>query len=119
VDDAAFVKGFAPDGLEGFAVAREDGTKALLHIVAHGNFVKGAPDESADNLFDELVIGVALNDLHQLQSGRGQLNALRWRIIKRAVNDVRPVDERVERFVAEIKMCIGDIGDKFDPRSSI
>ena len=92
---------------------RENGTKAMLHVIAHSNIIERTLDERADNLFDKLIVRVALNHLHQLQGWRSEFDALRRRIVERAVNDVRPVNERVQLCICKIEARACDIHDEF------
>src|SRR5205807_6929467 len=101
--DIVRVSRLAPNNLKRLTMKRENRTKAMLHVIAHSNSIERTLDEFADNLFDKLVVRVALNHLHQLQSWRSEFDALRRRIIERAVNDVRPVNERVQLRVCKIE----------------
>ena len=95
VDDAARIFDLAADGLDGLAVAREDGPQAALHLRVSGRLFERAPGQKPDDVLDELLLGV-LDDLHQSQRRLLQLDGLRGRLVLGAVDDVRPVDERAE-----------------------
>jgi len=47
-----------------------------------------------------------------LQGGRAQLDALRSGFVERAVNDMRPVDERLVQLFAKAEARLGNIGDQ-------
>src|SRR5256714_6198688 len=104
VDDAALVSGLAPDGLDRLEVAGEGGTEAALHLLARRHFVERARDKFAYDALDEIVFGDVLDDLHQLERGLSKLDGLRRRLVERAVNRVRPSDERAERRILEAEL---------------
>src|SRR5437763_9510795 len=112
VDDAALVSGLAPDGLDRLKVAREEWAEASLHLFARRHFVERARDEFAYDALDEVVFGDVLDDLHQLERRLSKLDGLRRRLVERAVNRVRPTDERAERRVLEAEVLDGGARDE-------
>ena len=64
------------------------------------------------------VVRISFDHLHQLQRRLFQLDALRRRLVKRAIDDVRPVDQRLDRFRVESKTLVRDAGDELRTRLS-
>jgi hypothetical protein len=60
--------------------------------------------------------GSGLDHLHQLQRRLFQLDTLRGRLVKRAVDDVRPVDQRLDRLGIETETLVRDVGYEFSAR---
>src|SRR3989440_3400961 len=116
VDDAALVSGLAPNGLYRFEVARKQWPEAALHFFARRDFVERARDEFAYDALDEVVFGDVLDDLHQLERRLSKLDGLRRRLVERAVNRVRPTDERAERRVLEAEALGRDARDELCAR---
>jgi hypothetical protein len=69
-----------------------------------------------NDLLDEGIVRISFDHLHQLQRRLFQLNALRGRLIQCAVNYVRPVNQRFDRFRIESESFLRDVGDEFRAR---
>ena len=97
-------------------MAREEGPEAALHLFARRDFVERARDEFAYDALDEVVFGDVLDDLHQLERRLSKLDGLRRRLVERAVNRVRPSDERAERRIFEAELFGRDARDELGTR---
>src|SRR5689334_17687434 len=93
--------------------------ETTLHFRAGCDFLERVSDEVANDRFDERVIRIGFNYLHQLQRRLFQLDTLRRRFVKRAVDNVRPVDERADRLDVESETFVSDVGDKLRTRFPI
>ena len=89
---------------------RQDRPKTALHLFAVRYFIERALHQRANNLFDELIVRVAFDHLHQLQGRFAKLNALRRRVVQCSVYYVRPVDQRLQAGVFEFKLRARDVG---------
>ena len=94
-------------------MALQNGTKAPLHLFGACDFVERPGRQLTNYAFDEGIIRISFDHLHQLQRRLFQFNALRRRFIKRAVDDVRPVDQFLERGIVKGELFPRHTRNKF------
>src|SRR5436853_6184917 len=92
--------------------------KTTLHLRAAGNLFERTHSKVANDLLNESVVRISFDNLHQLQRRLFQLHTLRGRLIKRAVNHVRPMDQRPEWLGIKAKLFVSDVGDQLSARLS-
>ena len=64
---------------------------AAFRIAEDGSAIQGCGD-GRNRVEPEVFVRFAFDHLHKLQRGLFQFNALRCGVIKRAVNDMRPMN---------------------------
>jgi len=104
------------DSFVGYFMKLENGFETPLHLFAGGHFAQRLICQVANNLFDERFIGRAFDYLHQLQRGLFQFHALRGRFVKRAVDNVRPLNQITQRRGIESEFRLRHIGNEFSAR---
>ena len=87
-----------------------------LHFLAGRDFIERLHGQLANDLLDKLIVRIGFDHLHQLQCRLLQLHTLRRRFIKRAVDDVRPMDQIAQRLIVKAELFVRDVGDELRAR---
>ncbi len=91
----------------------QDRLEAALHLAAGGHFIQGGQGQITNNLFDEGFVGIGFDYLHELQRWGLQLDTLCSRFVKRAVDDVRPVNQIRQRLIIKAESGARHLGNEF------
>src|SRR5829696_1397680 len=113
LDDAVDARRLFPDYFKRLKVLFEYRLEPTLHFSAGCDFFERLRRQITNDPLDERVVRISLDYLHQLQRGLFQLDTLRRRLVKRAIDHVRPVDQRFDRLGVELETFVRDVSNKF------
>ena len=91
----------------------QNGLKPRRDLGARRDFVQAVLRQFANYFFDERLVRSAFDYLHQLQRRLFQFDALRRRFVKRAIDDMRPMNQIAQRFRIKPKFRLRDKRDEF------
>src|SRR6185369_6173225 len=116
LDHAVRAYRLLPDYFERLEMLLEYRLETALHFPTRRNLLERVRRQLANNLLDERLVGSSFDHLHQLQRRLFQLDALRRRFVKRAIDDVRPVDQRLDRLRIKPETLVSNCRNKFRTR---